>query len=73
MFFQTCRNLDFRPPIVLGMIVKYLPVLLNGLLFRVHNCKFIYQDVENLVATENSQKWRESTETLMIQIRTFWR
>ena len=39
MFRQASRNLDFRPPIVLRVIVKFLPALLNRLLFRVHNCK----------------------------------
>ena len=69
MFLQACRNLDFSPPIILGMIVKLLPVLLNRPLFRAHYCK-LYQDVENLVATENRQKWRESTETQTTQICT---
>ena len=73
MFVQACRNLDFSPaPIILGLIVKLLSVPLNRPLFRAHYCK-LYQDVENLVATENRQKWRESTETHMIQIRTIWR
>ena len=72
MFLEAFRNLDFSPPIVLGMIVKLLPVLLNRLLYRVHYCK-LYQDVGSLVATENKQKWRESTDTHATQIRTIWR
>ena len=50
------------PLLGLRMIVELLPVLLNRPLFRAHYCK-LYQDVGNLVATENRQKWRESTET----------
>ena len=30
MFFQACRNLEFSPLIVLGIMVKLLSVLLNA-------------------------------------------
>ena len=33
MFLQAYLNLDFSPPIVLGMIVKLLPMLLNRPLY----------------------------------------
>ena len=40
MFRQACRNLDFRPPIVLGMIVKLLPVLLRTFARNFSNIDF---------------------------------
>ena len=70
MFLQAYLNLDFSPPIVLGMIVKLLPMLLNRPLYRVHCCK-LYQDVENLVATENRQNCGKVQKHTR-QIRTIW-